>query len=152
MAGFRRYEDIEAWKLSAELRDRIVDWSGSGPVSRDFQFRDQVRDASSSAPRNIAEGFGRFRPREFAYYARIARGSLLETRNHLQDARTRGYIDEAVFSNLLALTARSVGALTNLIKYLESCGDEFPTGAAQSVEGHPPARRRRTTTKPEPGT
>jgi len=84
-----RYEDLHVWQLAAALRDKVCDLTESGVASRDFDFRDQIRSSSSSAPANIAEGFGRFEPGEFAYFLRIARGSLLETRNHLQDARAR---------------------------------------------------------------
>ena len=128
MAGFRRYEDIDAWRLSVELRDRIFAWTRSGPVSRDRALCEQIRDSSRSAPRNLAEGFGRFRPREFANYARIARASLMETQNHLQDARSQGYIDEALVTDLLRLAQRALGATTNLIRYLDSCRDEAPGG------------------------
>ena len=41
-----------------------------------------------------AEGFGRFKPREFAQFARITRASLLETRHHIQDGRTKKYFSE----------------------------------------------------------
>jgi len=51
----------------------------------------QIRDAASSAPRNIAEGFGRYKPREFSQYLRIANGSLMETSNHLRDGVDRRY-------------------------------------------------------------
>ena len=48
----------------------------AGAASRDFRFRDQVRDSAASAGRNIAEGFGRFSPGDFARFLRYARASL----------------------------------------------------------------------------
>src|SRR3954470_275661 len=47
-------------------------------------------DRSSSAPRNIAEGLGRFLPGDFAKFVRTARGSLVETQDHLDAALERG--------------------------------------------------------------
>jgi four helix bundle protein len=38
----------------------------SGPASKDVKFCNQIRDAASSATRNISEGFGRFHPGEFS--------------------------------------------------------------------------------------
>src|SRR5262249_18276353 len=45
---------------------------------RDFKHRDQIRGSSASAPSNIAEGFGRFSPAEFALFLKYARASLME--------------------------------------------------------------------------
>jgi four helix bundle protein len=73
MAGVDRYEDLDTWQLSVELRDRIFAWIEASPQVKNWKFRDQILDASISPPRNIAEGFGRFRPREFASFVRIAR-------------------------------------------------------------------------------
>jgi hypothetical protein len=72
MVAAQRYEDLDAWKLCAELRDEIFRLTQSGPVTGDSKFREQIRDSSSSAQRNIAEGFGRFKPRPFAYFVRIS--------------------------------------------------------------------------------
>jgi four helix bundle protein len=51
--------------------------------------------SAGSAPRNIAEGFGRYLPREFSQYLRVANGSLMETSNHLLDGYDRGYFTKA---------------------------------------------------------
>ena len=63
MRGVKRFEDLDIWQLSVELRDEINRLTDAGPVAKDFAFRNQIRDSASSAPRNIAEGVGRFRPR-----------------------------------------------------------------------------------------
>ena len=57
MSGVYKYEDLWVWRLSTQLRDEIFTLTETGKVSRDFKFRDQIRDSSSSAPRNISEGF-----------------------------------------------------------------------------------------------
>ena len=61
MAGVNRYEDLQVWQLSVQPRDAIEPMANAGKAAKDFKFRDQIRDASSSPPRNIAEGFGPFR-------------------------------------------------------------------------------------------
>lgn len=127
MAGVKSFEELDAWKLSVELRDRIFDETERGPASRDFLFRDQIRDASRSAPRNLAEGFGAFLPREFARFARIARRSLAETHNHLLEARTRRYFPDTATDNLLILCKRALGATTALLRYLDRCDGRSPT-------------------------
>jgi four helix bundle protein len=128
MAGVRYVEDLIAWRLSADLRDRLLELVKTGPITSDPDFRDQIRDAARSAPRNIAEGFGHFNPREFARYTRIALASLFEVKNHLQDAQTQQYFSEQDTKEVLRLASRAIGATTRLLKYLRSCKGRPPTG------------------------
>lgn len=128
MAGLRQIEDFVVYQLSAQLRDEIFDMTEAGAVLRHQRFREQIRDSSSSAPRNLSEGFGYFRPRQFAKYARIALGSLHETRTHLHDGRRKRYCSAQDSARLLTLTRRAITGTTRLLCYLESCGDTAPTG------------------------
>jgi four helix bundle protein len=128
MATAQKYEDLDAYQLSKELRDAIFKLTEAGPVLSNLKFRDQIRQSSSSAPANISEGFGRFRPREFAHFARVARASLLETRNHIADGRTKNYFSEEETTRLFYLQVRATKATTGLLRYLESCKGRAPTG------------------------
>jgi len=121
MATFSHYEDIVAWQLGYELQREVFALTATGPAARDFKFRDQIRDSSSSATRNIAEGFGRFRPGEFAGFLNFARGSLTETHNSLRDGRDRGYFALADCDRLSRLAGRAAKATTGLMLYLQSC-------------------------------
>jgi hypothetical protein len=58
-------------------------------VTQDFDFRDQLKESASSAPRLIAEGFWRYYPAEFSKYLRLANGELKETVESLDDNRGR---------------------------------------------------------------
>jgi four helix bundle protein len=64
-----RYEDLVVWHLANELQRAVFEATATGPASRDFKFRDQVRDSAASVTRNIAEGFGRFGDAEFAWFS-----------------------------------------------------------------------------------
>jgi four helix bundle protein len=126
--GARRFEELAAWRLAAELRDRLDALATVRPLLLDSLLASQLRDAAASAPRNLAEGFGHFHPREFGRYVRIARASLLETRNHLRHATTLGYISADDSEDLLRLNARALAATTGLLRYLVSCGRRAPSG------------------------
>jgi four helix bundle protein len=54
--GARNHRELVAWQLADELRRLIFKSTSTGPASRDFTFRDQIRDSASSACRNTAEG------------------------------------------------------------------------------------------------
>jgi len=85
------FEDLEAWRIADELKREVYPLIATGPVSKDFKFCNQIRESAASPTRNIAEGFGRFRPGPFAQFMEIAIGSTMETQNSLKDGIDRGY-------------------------------------------------------------
>ena len=46
VAGVRKPEDLVAWQLSWELKERVHAFTETGPASRDFKFRDATREAA----------------------------------------------------------------------------------------------------------
>jgi four helix bundle protein len=108
------FEDLLAWRLSYELKCEVFAFIATGAASRDFEYRDQIRASSASAPANISEGFGRRRPLDAARFYEISRSSLMETRNHLIDGSDRGYLDPVVYSRLSNLTRAALRTTTAL--------------------------------------
>ena len=118
MAGVRSFMDLDAWKLANALKLGVYELLQRACVQRDREFHSQIRNAAASAPRNIAEGFGRFQPRDFSQYLRIANGSLQETSNHLRDGVDRGYFRPEEIVPLETLVRRASAATTALLRYL----------------------------------
>src|SRR5262249_17079848 len=116
--GVRRYRDLECWQLANELKNRVYAICRRDHVAKDIKFYDQVRDSARGGPRAIAEGFGRFRPKDFARYLEYARASLIETQNHIGDALDLAYTTQTEHDELVALADRAIGKTTNLHKYL----------------------------------
>jgi four helix bundle protein len=117
----RRYQDLVAWQLARELERRVFAITSTVPVTKDFEYCRQIRKSSSSAPRNIAEGFGRYYPREFARFMRVALGSLNETKDHLDAGLEQNYVTQPIHDELVTLADRAIGASVNLVKYLVAC-------------------------------
>jgi four helix bundle protein len=90
-------------------------------VSKDFKFCDQIRDSSASATRNMAEGFGRYWPADFAKFLTIARASLMETHNCAGSGYKKVYFTAENTDKMQRLAARSGKAATRLIEYLRAC-------------------------------
>jgi four helix bundle protein len=134
--GAKRFQDLEAWQLANDVKREVHALTESGPASRDFEFRDQIRDSAASAPTNIADGFGRFRPREFARGCEVANGELQETENCLEDGKDRNYFTAADADRVIGLTQRARMVNTRLLLYLRTC----PEPKARRR----PARNRRT--------
>ena len=118
--GWRRFTEIQAWQLSMQLRKKFDEILARSPACKDRRFCDDARDAAGSAPRNIAEGFGRSSRREFARFVDIARSSLLETQTNLLIAKDRRYMSEAEFDALWAVSEEAVATTTGLLKRLKS--------------------------------
>lgn len=123
MAGFKDFREIVAWQLAHELKIRVDLILGMPDVRAQYKFREQMSDAARSAPRNIAEGYGRFKHKEFAQFVRIAKGSEAEVLNHLIDAHDQRLITADELALTEQLIKRAMQAATGLIRYLESTPD-----------------------------
>ena len=73
---------------------RVYRVTNSGSFAMDFGLRNQIQRAAVSVMSNIAEGFDRNSPAEFARFLSIARGSAGEVRSQLYLAGELGYLDE----------------------------------------------------------
>ncbi|MGB3543823.1 four helix bundle protein [Rubrivirga sp.] len=122
MAGFKRFEDIEAWQIARELNLEVYRATRSGAFSRDFGLRDQIRRASISVSSNIAEGFARRTPKDFARFLTIARASAAEVCSQLYLALDLEYVAHDDFDRLYRLAQRAGGSCGGLIRYLRSSG------------------------------
>src|SRR5262245_11374708 len=118
----RRFEDLKCWQLASQLKRKVYAVIGRPRVAKDFDFCDQIRDSARSAPRNIAEGFGRYRPAENARFCEIAKGSLTETENHLLDALEQGYVTKDEWKELSELADHAIRRTTKYIVYLKGRG------------------------------
>ena len=86
-----RIEDLIVWQLANQLKREIYAFTARPPASRDFKYRDQIRDAAALVTRNTAEGFGLFRPKQFKNFLAIAAGSLQEVKDQLH-RRLQAYL------------------------------------------------------------
>jgi len=120
VAGFKSFEDIDAWKKARELSNGVYSASRHGTFSRDFGLCDQIRRASVSVMSNIAEGFERHGEKEFLYFLSIAKGSAGEVRCQLYIARDQNYIDEETFRRLSHMAIETSRMIAGLMTYLRS--------------------------------
>ena len=115
-----RFEDLLAWQRMHELNVEVWNATETGAVSRDWKYRDQIRDAADSAERNVAEGFGRYEPPVFAQFLDFSRASAEETKSLLRKGRDVGYFTITDFDRLDRLATRGLQAVAKLQRYLRS--------------------------------
>jgi four helix bundle protein len=128
MARIQSFEDIEAWQKARALTQAVYQASASGPFSRDFALRDQIRRAAVSVMSNIAEGFERDGNRELQQFLSLAKGSCGELRAQLYVAFDAGYTPEEMFRSLnqQALeVGRMLGAFIKYLRQSEMRGKKY---------------------------
>jgi four helix bundle protein len=119
MAAFKRFEEIVAWQRARELTTLAYQLTRQGSFTRDFGLRDQLTRASVSIMNNIAEGFGRHAPKQFAHFLDIANGSTYEVQSISYVALDAGHIDEEARLRLYDLADQTSALVSGLAKYLK---------------------------------
>ena len=91
-----RFEDLRIWQ---EARDQVQaiyrSFERGSAGHTDFGFRDQLQRAAVSVMNNIAEGFERKTPKDFAHFLDLAKGSCGEVRSMLYVAEDLIYLPPA---------------------------------------------------------
>ena len=116
--------------------------TATGRVARDFRFCDQINDAALDATSDVAEGFARYYPREFARFLDYAISSLEEVRVRTEAGYRRGHFTAETTSNLLQLCARASKATRNFRAYLWTVDPKKLPPKPESI-ARPDIRRQR---------
>ena len=118
----QHFTELIAWQLADELRREVIAFTSKPPCSKEFKFCAQIRAAADSVCFNTAEGFGRFRPKEFERFLGFAKGSLEEVQDGLVSAKRKGYLTDPEFQRIWRLTRRAIPANARLQTYLRTKG------------------------------
>ena len=110
-----KYQELSAWKV-ADLFRRLVFRMvlGSPGAKTDFRFRTQLLEAARSVPANLAEGFRRNSPGDFARFIDYSLGSLAEAEERLTDGLLLGYFSETDHDAAFVLAKRTLTASVRL--------------------------------------
>ena len=120
MPGAKDFTELIAWQRADELEQFVQEIIKRPLLARDHDYCSQTSDAAASGPRNIAEGYARFAPAQFANFLRIAIGSEAETKNQILKAWQRGGITDEELSRGMMLCKRAIGAAVGLRRYESS--------------------------------
>ena len=100
MGKIERFEDIESWKLSRTICQKIESLFIDTPLGKNFALRNQMERSSGSIMDNIAEGFGRGGNQEFHNFLSYSKGSASELRSQLYRALDKKLISIEQFGEL----------------------------------------------------
>jgi four helix bundle protein len=121
----KRFQDLIAWKLGHQIAIQIYNITKDFPSEEKYNLISQLRRSASSIPSNIAEGFGRYTPREYLRFLYYARGSAAETESHLELATSIGLLSETQMEEFRKLCAETRKILSGLIRHVRSRVGEF---------------------------
>jgi len=112
------YRDLEVWKKSMELVVAVCKLTRHYPADERFGLTAQSRDAATSIPSNIAEGYGRLHRGDYLHHLSIAKGSLAELETQLILAVRLEFVSKAQVLESWELSQRVGRMLTRLMDSL----------------------------------
>ncbi len=120
MANKSRLEDLEVYKISLEISDKIwnlvILWDN---FSRN-NIGGQLLRAIDSVGANISEGYGRGSKIDNARFVKIARGSLFEVKFWLTLSNRRKLLSDADMLEFIGLIENLLPRLSAYINYLSN--------------------------------
>jgi len=119
LATIKKFEDVEAWKVSRELCNNIGSLIDNGSFKSNYRLIGQIEGSSGSIMDNIAEGFERGTKAEFIQFLGYSKGSCGELRSQLYRALDRKYINQQQFDDFYSLAVRISSMLQKFISYLQ---------------------------------
>lgn len=129
MSKIERFEDLDSWRKARVLVNNIYEVTKRGAFERDFQLKNQIRDAAGSVMHNIAEGFDAGSNPEFLRFLKIARRSASEVQSELYLALDQGYITQEELNNAYGLATEAKRLINGMIAYLRRYASE--TGSSK---------------------
>lgn len=114
-AGIRHFTDLIAWRKNHEFVLEVYRVSQSFPVEERYGVTSQLRRAATSITANIAEGFGRYHPREKHQFYTHASTSNFEAQNFLILARDLAFLPPEQYQRAHALAFEGYRVLSGLI-------------------------------------
>lgn len=115
MAKVTKFEELVVWQEARKLHNAVTALCRKATFRNEYRLVAQMLAASRSVGANIAEGFERFTPGEFAHSLYIAKGEAGELRSFLYFAADEGRLTEAELKPLLA-RVESVGRLLGALR------------------------------------
>jgi len=113
------FQSLTVYQLATELRREVWKLTQAFPAQEKFRLSDQIVRSTRKCPAQLAEGHGRYHWQENIQYCRIARASLLETRDHLDVALECSYIDSKYHTEIDNRTERIIQMINGYIRFLQ---------------------------------
>lgn len=121
------FQKLDVYKRSKELVKDVYRMMSDFPTYERYALCDQLRRSVISVPSNIAEGMGRWSPKEQMHHIEYAFGSLAEVLSQMDIACDLGYVSEddmMIIMNHYYSISRMLSGLKNSIESRIKDGNE----------------------------
>jgi four helix bundle protein len=107
------------WQSAMGTAELVFQLTDGLPKKEDYGLTSQIRRSALSISANIAEAFGREHVLEKINFYYVARGSLTETRSHLEYGQRVGYFDHVTVQHLDSTLTILHNDLNKLVRALK---------------------------------
>ena len=116
---YKSFKDMPIWQKAMKISEDIYYFTDSLPRKEDYGFTSQIRRSSLSISANIAEAYGRHHISDKVNFYYMSRGSLTETRSHLEYGKRVGYINAGDYNDLDSLLDELYKDINKLVIHLK---------------------------------
>ena len=120
MGTYKSFEELDCWQKCRELRVWVNKFLNSNLNDLDDDLIQNMRRASRSITRNLAEGFGRFHFKDNIRFCRISLGSVFELKEDIIICLDEKKIKEEDVLEGFQLVKMAITSVIGYIKYLKS--------------------------------
>ncbi len=114
------FTSMPVYQKALELLIKIYQITKKFPPEEKYGLTSDMRRAANSVVHNIAEGFGRFEPKDKTRFYKISRGSAYELMSQSIVSFKLEYIkEESVLEKILSESNDIIQELNSLIKSIE---------------------------------
>jgi four helix bundle protein len=120
MSEIKDFKDLIIWQKGMDIAEKCYYLTKYFPKEELYGMVQQIRRASVSIPANIAEGYGRTSPGDYARFLNISQGSINELQTHLILCQRVGLCEEADIKSIISLLLEETRMISSLLKKLNS--------------------------------
>ncbi len=118
---FEDFTKMTVWQKTFKLVLKIYEITAEYPTEEKFGLVSDMRRAANSITQNIAEGFGRYEPKDQTRFYKISRGSSYELLSQLYISDELKYIKiDGLAEKLIEDSKEIISELNSIIKTVES--------------------------------
>ena len=115
--NYLKLNDISAYKIAVALSNYVWNTVKKWEISDKITVGDQFIRAADSISANIAEGFGRYHKKDKIRHYRISYGSMTESLDWNEKAKTRGLLGKEEYTYIFRELKRLPREINSLIQF-----------------------------------
>lgn len=116
----KSFRELLVWQKSMKLVTQIYKLSRTFPSFEIYGLANQMRRAAVATPSNIAEGYIRKHPKEYAQFINIAFASGAELETQLEISKELGYASNENYTDVLSVLNEVMRMLNKLSQVLRT--------------------------------